>query len=96
MLDNAGKLGRWSSTRQSLVDDEVQRLEQFIQIVIDTTVYSEKTVAYKPRIAYISTPGLLEEFVAQCRSSRLIDISLVHGECVIRIHAPCPRRRGTG
>jgi hypothetical protein len=95
MLDNAGKLCRWNSTRQSLVDDEVQRLEQFIQLVIDTTVYSEKTVAYKPRIACICTPGLLEEFVAQCRSSRRIDISLVRGECIIRIHAPCPRRRCT-
>ena len=95
MLDNAGKLSRWSSTRQTLVDEEVRRLEQFIQLVIDTTVYGEKAVAYKPRIAYISTPGLLEEFVAQCRSSKLIDISLVHGECIIRIHAPCPRRRCT-
>ena len=94
MLDNASKVSRWSGTRKSLVDEEVQRLEQFIQLVIDTTVYSEKTVAYKPRIACICTPGLLEEFVAECRS-RDIDISLVDGECVIRIHAPCPRRRCT-
>jgi hypothetical protein len=95
MLDNASKLSLWSGTRKSLVDDEVQRLEQFIQLVIDTTTYGEKAVAYKPRIAYVSTPGLLEEFVDQCRSSRHIDISLVNGECIIRIHAPCPRRRYT-
>jgi hypothetical protein len=95
MLDNEGKLSHWSSTRRSLIDEEVQRVERFIQLVIDATVYSEKTVAYKPRIAYITTPGLLEEFVAQCRSSRGIDMSLVHGECIIRIHAPCPRPRCT-
>jgi hypothetical protein len=94
MLDDPSKVSSWSRTRESLVEEEVQRVVQFIQLVIDTTVYSEKVVAYKPQIRHITTPGLLEEFVAECRS-RDIDISLVDGECVIRIHAPCPRRRCT-
>jgi hypothetical protein len=94
MLDDARKITSWSSVRESLVAEEVQRLERFVQLVIETTPYCEKRVTYTPRIGGISTPGLLDEFIARCKERR-IDVSRVGSECVIRIHAPCPRPRGT-
>jgi hypothetical protein len=95
MLDDAAKVARWSEVRESLVAEEVQRLEQFVRLVIETTPYGEKEVTYTPRIGRISTAGLLDEFVARCRQ-RQIDVARVGGsDCLIRIHAPCPKPRGT-
>ncbi len=93
MLDDDAKIASWCSVREGLLTEELDRVEQFIRLIIETTPYSEKSVAYKPRIAGIRTHGLLGDFVNRCKE-RNIDIALTRtNDCVIRIHAPCPRRR---
>jgi hypothetical protein len=94
MLDDARKVASWCRVREVLLSEEVDRLEQYVKLVIDTTPYCEKTVQYQPRIASIRTPGLLGDFVNLCKS-RNIDVVLAGTSCIIRIHAPCPKRRDT-
>jgi hypothetical protein len=99
MIDDERKLERRHGVRAALIADEVRRLRGFIELLVQTTPYEEKRVAYRPAIAAIRTSSLLEDFVAHCRAEE-IDITLDRdgdgaAVCRLAIHAPCPTRART-
>ncbi len=88
MHDDPSKLRQKRGVRDALIEEELVRLRGYLDMVVQSTPYGAKRLAYTPSLTLIAAPSLLADFVARCRSAR-IDLTLVAGSsrCDVLIHA---------